>query len=45
VLLSAGRRVVLRHFGKTADNKITAKLSLKAGGKASASRLYVPCKG
>ena len=41
----AGHSVVLRHLSKTADNKITAKLSLKGGGHASASRVYVPCKG
>jgi hypothetical protein len=41
----AGRHVVLRHLSGTADNKITANLSLKGGGHASASRLYVPCKG
>jgi hypothetical protein len=40
----AGRRVVLRHLSSTADNKITANLSLKGGGHASASRVYVPCK-
>jgi hypothetical protein len=36
---------VLRHLGKTADNKITAKLKLTGGGKASATRAFVPCKG
>ena len=41
----AGRSVVLRHLSKTADNTITARLSLQGGGKASASRAYVPCKG
>jgi hypothetical protein len=41
----AGHHVVLRHLSKTADNKITANLSLKGGGHASASRVYVPCKG
>jgi hypothetical protein len=41
----AGHSVVLHHLGKSADNKITAKLSLTSGGKTSASRLYVPCKG
>lgn len=41
----AGRHVVLRHLSSTADNKITANLSLNGGGHASASRLYVPCKG
>jgi hypothetical protein len=42
---AVGRSVVLRHLGKTADNKITAKLSLKGGGHVTASRSYVPCKG
>jgi hypothetical protein len=41
----AGHSVVLRHLSKTADNTITAKLSLVGGGKASASRVYVPCRG
>lgn len=41
----AGRSVVLHHLGKTADNKITANLTLKGGGHATASRVYVPCKG
>jgi hypothetical protein len=42
---ASGHSVVLRHLSKTADNKITAKLSLKGGGKPSATRAYVPCKG
>lgn len=41
----AGRSVLLRHLSRTADNKITARLSLKGGGHASASRAYVPCNG
>ncbi len=41
----AGHHVVLRHLSKTADNKITANLTLKGGGHAKASRLYVPCQG
>jgi hypothetical protein len=42
---TSGHSVILRHLDKTADNKITAKLSLKGGGRSSASRVYVPCKG
>jgi hypothetical protein len=41
----AGHHVVLRHLSKTADDTITAKLSLKSGGKAAAARAYVPCQG
>jgi hypothetical protein len=41
----AGQHVVLRHLSGTADNKISATLSLESGGKVSASRGYVPCKG
>ncbi len=41
----AGHHVVLRHLSSTADNTISANLSLKGGGKATASDLYVPCKG
>jgi hypothetical protein len=40
-----GQHVVLRHLSGTADNKITAKLTLRGGGKVSASRAYVPCEG
>ncbi len=40
---NAGHHVVLRHLGRTADNTISAKLSLKGGGSASASLAYVPC--
>jgi hypothetical protein len=39
----AGKRLVLRHLSKTADNTITAKLSLKAGGSATATQAFVPC--
>ncbi len=39
----AGHSVVLRHLSKTADNTISAKLSLDGGGTASAARAYVPC--
>jgi hypothetical protein len=39
------KSVILRHLDKTTDNKITAKLSLKGGGRSSASRVYVPCRG
>jgi hypothetical protein len=38
-----GKRLVLRHLSKTADTKITAHLSLKAGGSATASQAFVPC--
>ena len=41
----AGHSVVLRHLSKTADNTISARLSLTGGGTASATRAYVPCKG
>ncbi|WP_151084023.1 hypothetical protein [Nocardioides cynanchi] len=41
----SGRQIVLRHLSSTADNTITAKLSLAGGGHASASRTYVPCQG
>ena len=41
----AGQRTVLHHLSSTADNTITAKLSLKGGGQAAATGLYVPCKG
>ena len=40
----SGHKVVLRHLSKTADLKITAKLALKGGGSAQATRSYVPCK-
>jgi hypothetical protein len=40
---NAGHRVVLSHLGATADNTITAKLSLTGGGTATAKALYVPC--
>jgi len=41
----AGHHVVLKHLKSKADNKITAKLSLNNGGKAQATRVYIPCKG
>jgi hypothetical protein len=41
----AGHSVVLRHLSTTADNTIKARLTLGGGGKASAARAYVPCKG
>ncbi len=41
----AGNHVVLKHLSATKDAKITAKLSLKGGGHASATRAYLPCKG
>jgi hypothetical protein len=40
-----GEKIVLKHLKSTADAKITAKLQLKGGGSATASRTYVPCKG
>jgi hypothetical protein len=39
-----GDRIVLRHLSSTDDLKITAKLRLKGGGRATATRSYVPCK-
>lgn len=39
----SGHHVVLHHLSPTADNTISVKLSLKGGGKATASDLYVPC--
>jgi hypothetical protein len=40
-----GDKIVLKHLNPKADIKISAKLALKAGGSATASRSYVPCKG
>jgi hypothetical protein len=40
-----GRHVVLRHLGGTADNRISVRISLDGGGRATAARAYVPCKG
>jgi hypothetical protein len=40
-----GEKIVLKHLSSTADLKITAKLKLKGGGSATASRTYLPCKG
>ncbi len=40
----AGHHIVLRHLSRTADTKITAKLKLKSGKTATATRSYVPCK-
>jgi hypothetical protein len=40
-----GEKIVLKHLKPKADVKITAKLKLKAGGSATASRAYAPCKG
>lgn len=39
----AGHHVVLRHLSSTADNDISVKLSLKAGGNPTASDMFVPC--
>jgi hypothetical protein len=39
-----GQKVVLNHLSSTADTTITAKLHLKSGGTATATRTYVPCK-
>jgi hypothetical protein len=41
----AGERIVLKHLRSKADLKITAKLRLKSGGTATATRQYVPCQG
>ena len=38
-----GKRLVLRHLSKTADTTITANLSLKSGGQATATQTFVPC--
>jgi hypothetical protein len=40
-----GEKIVLKHLKPKADIKITAKLQLKGGGSATATRAYVPCKG
>jgi hypothetical protein len=40
-----GEKIVLKHLKPKADIKITAKLHLKGGGSATATRSYVPCKG
>jgi len=40
-----GEKVVLKHLSRTADTTITAKLHLKGGGTATATRTYVPCQG
>ncbi len=40
-----GEKIVLKHLSKTADLKITAKLRLKSGGTATATRTYAPCQG
>jgi hypothetical protein len=40
-----GEKVVLKHLSPKSDAKITAKLQLKGGGSATATRTYVPCKG
>jgi hypothetical protein len=39
----SGHHLVLHHLSPTADNTISVKLSLKGGGNAKASDLYVPC--
>jgi hypothetical protein len=41
----AGGHVTLHHLSSKADTTITAKLSLKGGGHASATRTYLPCQG
>lgn len=38
-----GRRVVLKHLSATTDNTISVNLSLKSGGKSTATDLFVPC--
>jgi hypothetical protein len=40
-----GEKIVLKHLSPKADIKLSTKVSLKAGGSATASRAYVPCKG
>lgn len=40
-----GERIVLSHLKRTADVEVTARLGLAAGGKAKATRSYVPCQG
>jgi hypothetical protein len=40
-----GEKIGLKHLKSTADLTITAKLRLKGGGSATATRTYVPCKG
>ena len=40
-----GEKIVLKHLKARADIKIAAKLQLKGGGSATATRTYVPCKG
>ena len=40
-----GQKIVLKHLSPRADVTITAKLLLKGGGRAAASRSYVPCRG
>jgi hypothetical protein len=41
----SGEKIVLKHLSSTADLKITAKLRLKGGGKATATRTYASCQG
>jgi hypothetical protein len=41
----AGHSVTLRHLSRTADLHVTAKLSLRGGRHATATRTYVACKG
>jgi hypothetical protein len=41
----SGEKIVLEHLSSTADLKITAKLRLKGGGNATATRAYALCKG
>ena len=36
---------MLKHLKAKADLEITAKLRLKSGGTATATRQYVPCQG
>ena len=42
---TTGHTVTLRHLSGTADLHVTAQLSLRGGGHATATRTYVACKG
>ena len=42
---NGGEKIVLKHLKAKADLEITAKLRLKSGGTATATRQYVPCQG
>jgi hypothetical protein len=42
---NGGEKIALKHLKAKADLTITAKLRLKSGDTATATRQYVPCKG